>query len=86
MDLDQHTDQRIKRLENWMPRAERRLADVERGLGENTRITSDTNRKVTEMWDYWTAGKINVRLFLVLTAIFGSIGASVAGVISWLHR
>jgi hypothetical protein len=86
MDLDPHTDQRIRKLENWMPRADRRIADVERGLAENTRITADTNVKVTEMWQYWSAGKIGKRLLMGIMVVIGACGAAITAVIAWVHR
>lgn len=91
--LDRDTDMRLRAIEQWKPAIDRRVENVRRELvgvrmemAANTATTNDTNEKVTEMWTYFSAGKVNTRILVVLLAILGGVGGCLAGVVAWIHR
>jgi hypothetical protein len=86
-------DERLRALEEWKQHVERRLSEVTRLIGENTTITKNTNRLVTDLGnkvgavlDLYTAGKVNAKVIAWITAVLGGIGGAVAGIVTWFHK
>lgn len=84
--LDPITDQRIRELERWRPHVDRQISDMGRKLDSNTRITEDTNSKVGELYDFFTAGKVNAKIIGWLSVVLGGFGGVVAAVMTWFHK
>ena len=79
-------DKRIRALEEWRPHVEQRFRDVITKLDANTEITKDTNSKVGEIADFFTAGKVNAKIIAWMAVVLGGLGGVGAAFLSWFRH